>query len=138
MTAQHVELVRKGTEAFAARDVDWVIEHSTPEVEWYPAVAGGVQGKPYRGHPGLREFFKELQEVWEEFRLEPEEYRDLGDHVLVLAKVHAKGRGGVVFDQSLDSVWEMRDGKIARGRSYLSREAALRAAAEVAGREVAT
>jgi ketosteroid isomerase-like protein len=136
MSAENVELVREGLEAFNQRDIDWVIAHTTPDCEWYPAVAAGVEGKPFRGHAGMREFFAGLEEVWEEFQLESEEVHDLGDHVLFLGRVHATGASGAMFEQALDGIWEMRDGKIVRGRSYLDREQALKAAAELAGGEV--
>jgi ketosteroid isomerase-like protein len=136
MSSENVELVREALRAFNRRDVEWAIAHSTPDCEWFPAVAAGVEGKPFRGPDGAREFFKGMVEVWEEFSLEPEELRDLGDHVLLLCQVHAKGKTGVVFEQSLDAVWEVRDGKFAKGRSYLDRDEALQAAAEVAAQEV--
>ena len=131
-------LARQGAEAFNRRDVDWVIAHSSPDVEWYPAIAGEVEAQPFRGHEGMRQFFQSLDEIWEEFRLEVEEFRDLDDHVLFLAQVRAIGKSGVTFEQSLDGLWEFRDGMIVQGRSYLDRAEALEAAAAASGREVST
>lgn len=136
MSAANVELVKAAVEAFNRRDVEWMSGHCASDFEWHPAIAGGVTGKPYRGQDGLRTFSEELVEVWEEFRLEPEEVRDLGDHILVLAQVRAKGKAGVVFEQSLDAVWKVRDGQLVKGRSFLSRDEALRGAAEAAERKV--
>jgi ketosteroid isomerase-like protein len=136
MRPDNVDLTREGIDAFNRGDVEWTLAHCTPDCEWYPAVAGGVQGQAYRGEEGMRTFWREHEEVWEEFTIEAEEIRDLGDHVLVLGQVHAKGREGVVFEHSLDAVWEFRDGKVATGRSYLDREEALRAAADASGQEV--
>jgi ketosteroid isomerase-like protein len=138
MSAEDVELAREAVRAFNKRDVEWLIDHATEEQEWYPAITTGVEGKPFRGHAGVRQFFSELDEVWEEFSLAPEEIRDLGDAILILGQVRARARNGVEFEQSLDGVWEVRDHKIVSGRSYLDREEALRVAAEVSeerGRE---
>jgi ketosteroid isomerase-like protein len=137
MSAANLEMAREGLRAFNDRDVEWLIANSTPDCEWYPAVAGGVQPEPYRGEEGLRKFWQEHQEVWEEFVLEAEEIRDLNNHVLVFGHVRAKGRAGVAFEHSLDALWEVRDGKFLKGRSYLDRKEALRAAAEASGQEVA-
>lgn len=135
MSEANVELARQGAEAFNRRDVEWVIAHASPDIEWYPAIAGEVEAQPFRGHEGMRQFFQGLNEIWDEFRLEIEELRDAGDHVVVLSQVSAIGKSGVSFEQSLDAVWEFRDGAIVRGRSYLDRTEALAAAAAATSKE---
>jgi ketosteroid isomerase-like protein len=135
MSEETVALARQGAEAFNRRDVEWVVAHASPDVEWYPAIAGEVEAQPFLGHEGMREFFRELDEIWEEFGLEVEEIRDLGERVLVLSQVRAVGKTGVKFEQSLDAVWEIREGQIIRGRSYLDRAKALEAAATADGQE---
>ena len=37
----------------------------------------------YEGHDGIRRFVAELDEVWDEFRIEPVEFIDAGDAVVV-------------------------------------------------------
>jgi ketosteroid isomerase-like protein len=130
------EFAEEAVRAFNGHDVDWVIANSTSDLEWYPAIVGGVEGRVFRGDAGVHEMFKELDEVWEQFRLEPEEIRELGEYYLLFAQVHAKGKGGVEFDQSLDAILEVRDGKLASGRTYLNREDALAAAREITGQAV--
>jgi ketosteroid isomerase-like protein len=135
MSDENLEFARESVRAFNERDTDWVIANSTTDLEWYPAIAGGVEGgKPFRGHSGVHEMFKEMDEVWEEFTLDPEEIRDLGDGYLLLQQVRLKGRTGVELEHSMDAVIELRDGKMARGRSYLNRDEALEAAARVGGK----
>ena len=136
MSAENVEFVTTAVQAFNRGDAEWMSRRCAPNCGWHPAVAGGVTGKPYRGPEGVRTFFEELDEVCDEFRLEAEEYRDLGDHVLVLAQVRAKGKAGVEFEQTLDSVWEVSNGQLVKGRSYLSRDEALGAAAQTATPQV--
>jgi ketosteroid isomerase-like protein len=136
MSAEDLKFICRAIEAFNQRDAEWVVAHSSPDIAWYPAIVGGVEVEPFRGHDGVREFFRDLDEVWEQFELEPEELRDLGGHVLVLSQVHASGKAGVELKQSLDALWEIRDGKIANGRSYLNRDDALTAAQELTGQAV--
>ena len=127
MSEKDVAFAREGAEAFNRRDVEWVIAHAAPDIEWYPAIAGEVEAQPFRGHEGMRQFFRGLDEIWEEFALDVEEIRDVGNHVLVLAQVRALGKAGVSFEQSLDAIWEFRDEIIVKGRSYLDRAEALEA-----------
>ncbi len=136
MSEDTVEFARQAVRALNERDVEWVIANSVPDCEWYPAIVGGVEVEPFRGHDGVRKFFSDLDEVWEEFEMKPEEFKDLGDHVLVLSQVRATGKTGVVMEQSLDGLWEIREGKLAIGRSYLNREEALEAATEITGQAV--
>jgi len=136
MSAETLEFAREAVKAFNERDVDWVIANSTPDLEWHPAIAGGVDRGAFRGHAGAHEMFGEMDEVWEEFTLEPDEIRDLGGAFLLLAQVHLKGRTGVELEHSLDTVIELRDGKMAKGRSYLDRGEALGAAREIGGQAV--
>ena len=135
MSDENLEFARESVRAFNERDADWVIANSTSDLEWHPAIAGGVEGgKPFRRHSGVHEMFGAMDEVWEEFTLEPDEIRDLGDAYLLLQQVRLEGKTGVQLEHSLDAVIELRDGKMARGRTYLNREEAL-AAAERVGKE---
>ena len=127
MSAENVEFVRECVDAFNRRDVDWVVAHTVEDAEWYPAIVGGVEVEPFHGHEGVRKFFADMNEVWIDFEMKPEEFRDLGDHVLVLSRVSATGRTGVVIEQTLDGLWEIRKGKLDVGRSYLDRDEALEA-----------
>jgi ketosteroid isomerase-like protein len=133
MSAENLEFAREAVRAFNERDVDWVLAHTTPDVEWFPAIVGGVEGSSFRGHSGIQEMFKLMEEFWEQFNLEPEEIRDLGDGFLVLAQARASGKMGVQLEHSMDAVFGLRDGKMAKGRAYLDRDEALAAAEQLSG-----
>jgi len=133
--AETLEFAREAVRAFNERDVDWVLAHTTPDVEWFPAIVGSVEGNSFRGHSGIQEMFKLMEEIWEQFNLEPEEIRDLGDGFLVLAQVRASGKTGVELEHSMDAVFELRDGKMAKGRSFLNRDEALAAATQLSSGE---
>jgi uncharacterized protein len=90
-----------------------------------------VEGRSIRGPEQIRRFFAELDETWETFRIDAEEFRDLGDHVMTTGRLTAKGRGSELeLDHPIYSVLWLRDGKFARIQSYLDREAAEAAAQE--------
>ena len=65
--------------AFGRRDMDALLEEADPEIQVRPAVVGGLEGTVYRGHAGVRSFVADLDETWRLFRVETEEFRDLGD-----------------------------------------------------------
>jgi ketosteroid isomerase-like protein len=124
-----IELAGQGVDAWNRRDLDWLRRNATADFEFVPAVAATVEGGSVKGVEGLVHFLEEMDESWEEFRIEPEKFELVGDVVLSRGRVVAKGRGsGLELDQPIASVVHFRDEKIARLQSYLDPEEALAAA----------
>jgi ketosteroid isomerase-like protein len=115
-----IEVVREVFVAFAARDVERVLALVDPDVV-FTAVTGGVVGKaePYRGHEGMREYFRDVADVWDELVLTPREFRQVGDAILVTGKVNARSPARVVSGTS-GWVWRVRDGRVVYGHVYPS------------------
>jgi ketosteroid isomerase-like protein len=83
---------------------------------------GGVHEDLRDPNPRLRTWLNE----WEEWRAEAEEYVEMGDYVVVLARYHGRGRGsGVEISQEGAHVFKLRDGKVVRLEIFASREKAL-------------
>ena len=81
----------------------------------------------YQGFDGFVRFAEQVGEAWAEFRMEPEEFFERGDVVVVLVRAVGKGRGsGVEVDDAVAMVAEVRDGRIALMKVEPDREAALR------------
>lgn len=79
------------------------------------------------------EWISDSRETWEDYRQEVEELIELGDVVVVVVAISARGGGsGVPVAQELAVVWRFEDGKATEARSFTSREEALEAA-RVAG-----
>ena len=91
MSERNVELSRRVLDAFNARDIEALVAYFDPSIELHSAF-GAVAGGVYQGHEGVREYFRDLQDAWDEIRLEPEAYVDLGDHTLVFVVVRRRGR----------------------------------------------
>jgi ketosteroid isomerase-like protein len=125
-----IEVVREVFVAFAARDVEGVLALADPDVV-FTAVTGGVVGKggPYRGHEGMREYFRDVADVWDELVLTPREFRQVGDSVLVTGKVNARSPSRVVSG-STGWVWHVRDGRVVYGHVYPSAADAIAAVEE--------
>jgi ketosteroid isomerase-like protein len=133
MSDAKVELARAGLDAWNRRDVDWLRDNATTDFEFVPAVAATVEGGSVQGPEGMAHFFEEMDESWESFRLQSEQFEPVGEVVLWRGRVTAKGRGsGLELDQPIGSVMHFRDEKLARMQSYLDLDEA-RAAAQAGG-----
>jgi ketosteroid isomerase-like protein len=70
-----------------------------------------------------------MLEVWEDFTPEPIDFTDAGDHVVVDARWHGRGRAsGVEVGELATQVFTFRDGKAVRLESFTDRARALEAA----------
>ena len=118
--ATDIEVVKATFAAFAARDLQAVLALSDPDIE-FTAVTGEHAGRtdPYRGHDGMRQYFRDVAEVWEELRLTPREFREEGDLILVTGKVSARSRSRTVTG-STGWIWRVRNGKVTFVRVYAS------------------
>ena len=120
MIAADIEVVKAMFAAFAARDLETVLALADPDIE-FTGVTGEHAGRtdPYRGHDGLRAYFRDVADVWEELRLTPREFRAAGELVLVTGKVSARSRARTVTG-STGWIWQVRAGKVVYGRVYAS------------------
>ena len=125
----NVEIVKTVIDAFNRRDVAALAEFATSDIEWFPAMPGTVEGGSYRGGDGVETYLAEIGHTWEEYRIFGDEFRDLGDRVVVLGRTEGRGRGtGVQVDSPIGVIYDFRDGKMSRVLAYLDHGEALRAA----------
>jgi uncharacterized protein len=123
-----IDVVKAVFAAFAERDLEGVLVHLAPDVEFI-AVTSDYAGRagPYLGHDGMREYFRDVARVWDELRLTPTDYRQVGDQVLVTGRVLARSPSRTVAG-STGWIWRLVDGKVTYIRVYASAEDAVRAA----------
>ena len=129
MSEANVEIARRVTDAYNRRDVDTVFaELATPDFEWWPALTKPYVGGCYRGREGAERFAADTRENWEELQSVAEEYRDLGDRVLLLGRLKGRGKGsGVPLDQPYAVIFDSRSDRTWRFRAYFDRAEALKA-----------
>lgn len=124
----NAEWVREAFERWNAGDREPPLERFDPDVEVTTVIAGALESEPYRGHEGVRAWLANLDENFEVWTIVPEEWHERGDTVVVLGKIHARGRGsGIELDQSIAWVARFRAGKLILVHTYLDHEEALRA-----------
>jgi ketosteroid isomerase-like protein len=126
VSERNVQLTRRLAATFNAHDIEAVIASCDPSIEFHAAVAavGGV----YRGHDGLREYFRDLEEAWAgDIQVEPEAYFDLGEHTLLFHELRGRGRhSGVEVAMLVALVARWREGLLVYLHGYANREDALR------------
>ena len=129
MSRENVEIVRRGFEAYAKRDVDGFLSYLDDGFELRSAIVGGAEGKVYRGHEGVRSWIADSDDSFDQLTIELSEFRDLGDRVLVFGRISARGReSGLEIDSPTGWVCAVRNGKLVKAEGFLSRAAALEAA----------
>jgi ketosteroid isomerase-like protein len=129
MSQENVEIALALHAASNRRDVSAFLELLDPKVEWIPITAA-LEGRVYRGPEAVRQWWEELEADWEFFEVHPEDYRDLGNRVLLLGHWRARGRasGIELENQAASWLYEIRDGKIVRMQTFTDRTEALAAA----------
>jgi ketosteroid isomerase-like protein len=129
MSQENVALAKRAMATYntddALREYDALM---TPDFEWITAMAG-VEDEVMRGRKGAEEYYASLDAAWESARVFGGEFRDLGDRVLWLGHMEARGRSsGAVVRSPAASLYEFRGGRISRIRSFLDHDEAMRAA----------
>ena len=127
MSQENVAFAKTVIAAFNRRDVPALAELVTEDFEWI-TWTGAVQSTVYCGVDGLESYFRDA-DVWQVLNLEIQEYRDLGDEVLVAGIFHARGGGsGVEIHAPYYSAFFIRGGELARVLSFRTEAEALAAA----------
>ena len=132
MSEENVILIRGVYDAFNRGDFEWIIERSTPDIEFntradIPGLPRNIQGKE-----GLRQLFTEFfDEPWEgRASVDVDDIHELGDD-RVLALVTFRGRGrasGVDVETRYAHIFTLKNGVNTHIEGYSSWKKAKEAA----------
>jgi ketosteroid isomerase-like protein len=131
MSQENVEAFKRGLEAGNRGDVETLLEELDPEVEWHSALHALMGGEQtvFRGHDGVREVIRDINETFGEFHIEISEVRDLGDRLVAIGHIRARGKeSGAETETPYALVTEIKNGKTTAVRAYLDPKQALEAA----------
>jgi ketosteroid isomerase-like protein len=131
MSQENVEAFRRGLEAGNRGDIETLLEELDPDVEWHSALHALLGGEQtvFRGHDGVREMLRDLNETFAEIHIEISEIRDLGDGLVAIGRTRTRGRAsGAETETSLALVTGIQNGKTISVRGYLDPDDALAAA----------
>ncbi len=129
MSLENVEVVRRVHEAAMRHDGPAVLSLYDPQVELDATrveIVGFMGQNIYRGHEGLKRFFREWHEAWTHVEYDFEELIDAGERVISVVTRRGRGRAsGAVVEWHVALVWTLREGRVVRLVWFPTREAAL-------------
>jgi uncharacterized protein len=129
MSQENVEIVKRANEFLERRDWQGMTDLFDPNVELYGTVGGIEEGQILRGFSQVtRAFDTEDDEIWDEHRIEPQEFIDAGDRVVVLQREYQRSKSGAELVIDTASILDLRDGRIVRIQPYMNPAEALEAA----------
>ena len=118
-------------EAYRHGDLEWLLEHTDPEIE-IVQVPEIPDARTYTGHDGLIDALLDWPLQWEDFRIEPRRIFAAGPDDLILVSLH-KGRPhsmDIEVEAEFTFAMHWRDGRATRWDMFLTVDEALRRAAE--------
>jgi ketosteroid isomerase-like protein len=125
MSQESVELVRAALDAYNLGDFEDLSRFATPDFtfDWSRSIG------PQRGVYGIDELSEfNIAEQFETARTEPEDFIEVGDHVVTPLVGRYRGRDGIEVTARFTYLWSIRDGAVARVTLYQERDEALEAA----------
>jgi ketosteroid isomerase-like protein len=129
MSQENVEIVADTIAAFNRGDLDAGSDYWTDDLDYRSAQGAPDDPGPIHGKEAMRTYVEDWLDTFDDFRGEVIELIDAGDDVIVVMRIGGRAKlTGVETDLTFAAIYTIRDGKIARGREYWTREQALEAA----------
>jgi len=129
MSRENVELHYRVLDVFNRRDLDAYLALMDGDVEAVPRASVLEGERSYRGHDGVRRWWKNLLDVFPDYTIEfADEVRDFGD--VTFAAIRLRGHGAsstAPTDQAIWIVIRWRRGKCVWWRTFDARVEALKA-----------
>ena len=112
----NVDTARSAYEAFGRGDLDALKEMLTEDSTWLTSDELPLGGET-QGRDAILGNFSQIPNYWSSFSVEPEEFIDAGDWVVVKGTQRA-GSNGDSFAAPFAHLMKFADGKIVRGEFY--------------------
>jgi ketosteroid isomerase-like protein len=129
MDQARVDLLRSVFKAIEPKDVEVILDGLTDDIV-IDASRRIVDPVKYIGHDGVRSYSSFLAQTWRSQRVEPEEFIEAGDKIVIVLRLISTGRSsGLTVEARSAWVATFRQNKIARLSAYQTRGEALAAVA---------
>jgi hypothetical protein len=105
-----IDVVNAIYAAFAARDIEAASRHLHPDCQIHLVGTAQAAGRtePYRGPAGMREYFADVERVWEALELDPYDFRVIPGSVIVMGHVTGR-RDGVQLRRAAVWTWRLQN-----------------------------
>ena len=132
MATESFRILESAIESWNRGDLEATLVNIRDDVVWTTARSMPDIDRVYEGHEGLRRFFNDFSEPWEEISTQLEEViEDRDEQVVVLVSFHARGREGIELDVRFIQIYHFDEAHRLRdfiGFTEDQREEALREA----------
>jgi uncharacterized protein len=112
----NIDTARSAYEAFGRGDLEALKEMLAEDGTWLTSDELPLGGET-RGRDEIIESFAQIPNYWSSFSVEPEEFIDAGEWVVVRGTQRA-GHNGDSFEAPFAHLMKFADGRIARGEFY--------------------
>ena len=130
MSGEYVEILRALIDHWNAgnRDLTTIGAYFDPAIE-LESPFSSIAGEPYRGHAGIEQWARDVDEQFAEWRITLGDIRVIPDAVLATSQIHARGRAsGVLVDFPATAIAYFSSNHLMTGaRIYLEVGEALKA-----------
>jgi ketosteroid isomerase-like protein len=131
MSQENVEVFREAIKAYNRRDIDAFLDAFDPMVETHPLTLAmfGQETTVYRGHEGLRQLIRDVDEVLSQLQARVLEVRDLGERLVASGRLRGRGQAsGADIESPIGWLVEFKNGRVIRMTDFLDPQEALEAA----------
>jgi ketosteroid isomerase-like protein len=136
MAEENVEIISAVMAAFNRGDWDAALSYAAPNVKYDTSRDLNETRGIYETPEGVRRAWEQFHEPWESWRIEIDEFVDVGEDTVVTRQTgYLRGRDGIEVTARQIGVWIFRDGAVSEFTSYNQLGEALEAAGLDEGRD---
>ena len=121
MSQENITVIRGIYESFSKGDVTSVLGQMHQQIEWRQAENFIYADRnPYRGPQAVLEgVFMRLASEWADFKVLPEEWKDAGNHIVVLGTYSGRHKeSGREVRAQFAHIWGVTHGRVVRFQQY--------------------
>jgi ketosteroid isomerase-like protein len=110
---EDIDVARAIYAAFAARDLDAALGFVAPDCEIHLEGTSRAAGRsePYIGHAGLRDYFADVERIWDELEIHATDFRTVPGQVIVMGHVTGRDHGGRAIRRTAVWTWRISGGR---------------------------
>lgn len=119
MPRDNIATLREGFDAMNSGDEERILAFAHPDFETAVPPEFSAEPDTYRGHEGIRRYFKLFDDDMEDVRFEADRLWEAGDVVVAEVRLTARGKQtGIAVEQRIAQVWTIRDGRALRAQTF--------------------